>query len=251
MEHVGTIEEHDVFQLQPIIANRTVTIFSFHGQVFLLLPKLRQLNATFRFLFFLSLLDFSVLFGLHHFWNIWQKTAKEFFSVFDVAINLLDRFHECSPLLSHIVNVFFADAAEFVANIPLPQRFHLRFVSHIFHSLVELLPLQKSSDQTLHFDYNWYQEAHLAASECFVIVVFFTAYRTCPFTGILILYFLKWFQALSVEYVGAAKYFLLLNMEVFEANRARVFLFFLGSLQVFLLNFFPFCEAHRDVWTLH
>ena len=159
-----------------------------------------------------GLFQFLLLLSLHHPVDVWQKAFEEFLSILDVFVHIFDLMKEQLPLLSHVIDILFADATKFVTNVSLSYNICSGLITCIFHLLIESVPLVEPSDKCLHSDDYLEEKPHLTLSERFIIVVLFSANGACAIITSIFLKSLETFYASLVKHMGTTKNLLLLHM---------------------------------------
>lgn len=146
-----------------------------------------------------------------------------------------------------MLKLLLADATELPSDESLSNDICCRLVARVLHIFVEAVALMEASDKALHLYDDSLKESHLTASKRFMVVVLLAANRTGARLASHLCYSLERFQTVLVEYVRAAQYLLLLHLQIFEANRARIIFQMLCPLKKLDLNLLPFPQAKRQV----
>jgi len=149
--YVRAIEQHHWLRVQSEVANGAVLIVSLKGLDSFLLPELAEHGRN-----YLSASSLGrCLFGqflLHHPSHIGHVGLEQSLGTLDIVIDSLYQIQELSSLFGHVVDVLFANAPQFVANVSFPDDVSHRFVPLIFHSFVESITSYEAAYKTLHLD---------------------------------------------------------------------------------------------------
>ena len=194
-----------------------------------------------------SLRHLAFVFLLHDFDDVGQQRGQQFIGGLDVLVDILDGCIQSSTSGRHMLKLLLADATELPADESLTHNIMRRFITRILHVLIESVALKETSDKALHLDDDAAQESHLAARKRLVVVVLLPANGAGLRLTTILGYSLEGLEACLVEDVRAAQNFLLLHLEILEANRARMLFLVLCPFQELHLNLLPLGETERQV----
>ncbi len=155
--------------------------------------------------------------------HIWEERLKKLLSVFDVAVN---RFIENSSgfsLFLHQIVLLFVNQPQFETYELFAHALVARLVPLCDHHVVECIPLQESSGQSLAFDSYMHQVPSLTFYKRLLIIVSLSANRAKLLSHALVaLESFKIIQAGPMVHVAARQNGLILELQIFEADWTRI-----------------------------
>lgn len=179
--------------------------------------------------------------------HIGEEGLEQLLCALDVLVDGLVQYASCLPLFLHQVVLLFVDLLQLETNQAFPHVFAVRPVPAVLHHRVEGVASEESSSAGLDSHSHGYQVATLALHKRLRVVVPLSADRAesffDPFVTLEPLEILK---TRPVVHVTATEDILILELQVFEADRTR--LINLASLEKVAFDATPLALTKRFGW---